>query len=168
MLEREGRDNVLRVLASVLLRLGGKVYRPRLLKLERLLDHLSGETGQIPRCTFYGCILEEYGDEFILVYREYNSLGADVELVADREIVWDGRFRVTVLDPTGLEGAVLTHVREGELNSLIRRAQRENYPQLQDLRELRGVWRRIFYTLPVVRRRGEYLLDCGQVHIEML
>jgi tRNA(Ile)-lysidine synthase len=161
----EDRDIVLGVLANTLMRLGGRIYRPRRIKLERLFDHLTARAASDPILpyTICGCVLESYGTRSIIVYREYNSLAGASDLTVAREIVWDGRF--TVLLEEEREGIAVTHLREGEFNTLLRRAREENSPLSKDLESLRGVEKRILYTLPIVTQGASYLLHCKSVRI---
>jgi tRNA(Ile)-lysidine synthase len=161
----ENLDIILRILAHVAMKIAGNRYRPRLVKLKRLLDHLAGSLST-SRYTFYGCIFEDYGDDYILAYREHNSISADEELAVAREVVWDSRFRVLLTRNIGT--VFVTHVREGELNALAREARSADLPIYKALEDLKNVEKRVFYTLPVLRINGRYSLDCPWVRMGAL
>jgi len=97
------RELALRALAAVLGCVGGAVYRPRLERLERLLDALgAGATAAPgPRAvarTLGGCRVAARGDT-IWVAREAAAMAPPVALFADRAVAWDGRFVVYAADP---------------------------------------------------------------------
>jgi tRNA(Ile)-lysidine synthase len=91
----------LRLLARLLLAVGGGVYPPRLERLERLLAGLRS----VPAATrtLAGCRLEPYGDR-VLVCREAAKVQGPVALPPGGIVVWDGRFRMAVAHsaPPGL------------------------------------------------------------------
>jgi tRNA(Ile)-lysidine synthase len=86
----------LRVLARLLMGVGGSDYPPRLDRLERLHAMLAGE-GDVPGATLLGCRIAVVGDE-ILVMRETGRTGLPVaRLQAPGTMVWDRRFRIDVV-----------------------------------------------------------------------
>ncbi|PCI50883.1 MAG: tRNA lysidine(34) synthetase TilS [Alphaproteobacteria bacterium] len=82
----------LRCLASLVRRIGGGKYTPRLMRLEALYDRLktTGFSGQ----TLGGCLISPLGDNRVMISREVSAIDAIIDLEADREILWDGRFFV--------------------------------------------------------------------------
>ncbi|MDR1425999.1 MAG: tRNA lysidine(34) synthetase TilS [Rickettsiales bacterium] len=162
---REDESIVFRILAEVAMRVSGNVYRPRLVKLKRLLAHLS-KNGPVARYTFYGCIFESWKEGHLIVYREYNSISTDRELVLGEEVFWDNRFSVLLTEDIGR--AFVTHIREGKLNALLENREMVNTWYHGALADLRNAEKRIFYTLPVVRVGDNYLLDSESVRIRAL
>ncbi len=87
----------LRVLASVLMRVSGAIYRPRLVRLEALLAAI--EAGRIGHGqTLHGCVLRRSGAG-IAVRREPSAAAGRVP--AGRR--WDGRWELIGPAPEGAE-----------------------------------------------------------------
>jgi tRNA(Ile)-lysidine synthase len=87
----------LRLLASVLMRVSGAVYRPRLARLEALLAAL--EAGRIGHgATLHGCVLRRSGAG-VAVRREPAAMAGRVP--AGRR--WDGRWELIGEAPPGME-----------------------------------------------------------------
>lgn len=169
-------DNMaMTALARIAMKISGNSYKPRWEKLERLFGHIKNAiTNNLNnfRHTFYGCIFESYGTERIIVYREYNSLGDDVKLFFNETAIWDGRFKITL--HRDIPNLSVSHVEEGNFNLLLRKWRKVKSSagvigiNLNKLEKLRGVEKRIFYTLPFVVQNGEYQLNCDFVTIERL
>ena len=84
----------LRLLARVLMAVGGSPYRPRLKRLERLHEALKG-TGE-GRWTLAGCRIALKGGQ-ILIWREAGRAGLpELTLHPGQSALWDGRFRVEI------------------------------------------------------------------------
>ena len=82
----------LRMLARVLMAVGGQEYPPRLVRLERLYGWLR----QSPKAggrTLLGCRILLKGDS-ILIAREMAAIGPEIALIPGEYAVWDNRFQV--------------------------------------------------------------------------
>jgi tRNA(Ile)-lysidine synthase len=77
----------LRVLAAVLMRVSGAVYRPRLARLEALMAAIGAGLGH--GATLHGCVLRRSGAG-VVVRREPSAMAGRVP--ADRR--WDGRWEL--------------------------------------------------------------------------
>ncbi len=83
----------LRLLARLILAVGGGVHVPRLERLERLYGEL--RSGLVGARTLGGCrMLNVAGD--MLVCREPARVAPPVELIPGRCVMWDGRFLAEV------------------------------------------------------------------------
>jgi tRNA(Ile)-lysidine synthase len=91
----------LRLLARLILVVGGGGHGPRLERLERLYGLLRG--GLAKAHTLGGCSLVPY-DDGILVCRETARMAPPVSLNPGETLLWDGRFLVHVAEdaPSGL------------------------------------------------------------------
>jgi tRNA(Ile)-lysidine synthase len=96
-LTRAPRELALRGLAAVLGQVGGADYRPRLERLERLLDALADAAPRAAR-TLGGCRVLAHGDT-VWVARESAAMAPPVALAADRPVSWDRRFVVYAAGP---------------------------------------------------------------------
>lgn len=83
----------LRALARMLGCIGGTPYPPRLERLERLYAALTGPKGFESARTLMGCRIAPAHDQ-VLICREPRA--AKEAMPADGEVLWDGRFRLTV------------------------------------------------------------------------
>lgn len=91
----------LRVLACLVHATGGAAPRPRLVELEDLLDRLSGPGAR--GGTLGGCIITATARE-IAIFREPGREGIERRhLHPGEEVVWDGRFRVTLSRAVGAD-----------------------------------------------------------------
>lgn len=59
----------LKILALILMEIGGKAYKPRLEKLKNFYNHLIAK-GKIKPRNFYGCMAKEYDEKHIVVFSE--------------------------------------------------------------------------------------------------
>jgi tRNA(Ile)-lysidine synthase len=166
-LKKINNDMCLRLLAHVSMKISGNVYKPRLEKLKKLQETIVNLIAKDKfRTTFYGCIFEKCNDGFIMVYREYNSIGGDIKLVCNEEIIWDGRFKVKLLvDEDNLS---ISHMKDGEFTGFLRKVKKENPEKYKELREIIGIQKNIFHTLPIVRRENEYLIDFKDISMEFI
>ena len=78
------------VLAALCRSIGGGAYRPRLERLQRLLDDLDGG-GPVRRRTFAGCVLVRVGEE-VVICREPAAVAGAEALADGRTLWWDRRF----------------------------------------------------------------------------
>lgn len=83
----------LRALARMLGCIGGTPYPPRLERLERLYAALTGPIGSQGARTLLGCRIAPVHDQ-VLICREPRA--AKDTLPATGDLLWDGRFRLTV------------------------------------------------------------------------
>ena len=84
----------LRLLARLVLAIGGGAYVPRLERLERLYHDLTGG-GRAAR-TLAGCRLIVQRDKSLLVCREAAKVAGPLDLCPGQTMCWDGRFRLAV------------------------------------------------------------------------
>jgi len=84
----------LRVLSQTIQCLGGRAYRPKQVKLERLQDLIL--RGRMRRNRTLGGCQISCQDQAILVVREYRNMPAPRELTAGESVLWDNRFRVAL------------------------------------------------------------------------
>lgn len=82
----------LRVLAKVLMAVGGHEYPPRLVRLERLYHWLAQQTPTGGR-TLYGCRILPRRDRMLIV-RELSAVGPEIALKPGETALWDNRFHV--------------------------------------------------------------------------
>jgi tRNA(Ile)-lysidine synthase len=155
----QNENIILKLLAKISMKISGNIYKPRLEKLKRLLKTIM-EKEDI-KYTFYGCIFEKYNDNLLMVYREYNSIGDDQKLVYGKEVIWDNRFRVIL--EKDVDNLVITHVKEGEFNIILNDIKKTNFSKYKEMVEIKGIEKRIFYTIPIVSDGKKYLFDCKHV-----
>lgn len=156
------KDIALRILAFSAMKVSGNIYKPRLEKLQRLYDNIINlQSKDKFKYTFYGCVFEKYNDELLMVYREYNSIEEDKKLVFNKEIIWDNRFTVKLLQDRN--DLIISHVKEGEFNKILEKTRKSNFEKYKELREIVGIQKNIFYTLPVLIENGEYILESNDL-----
>lgn len=155
---------VLKILAKIAMNISGDIYKPRLEKLKRLLFVLRN-TDSV-RYTFYGCIFETYNENLFIVYREYNAIGDNVELIYNDYVVWDDRFKIKL--NKNIKDVMVTHVKDGEFNSILMEMRKTDYKKYREMKEIRGIEKKIFYTLPTICINGKYLFDCDFVDMELI
>lgn len=154
----------LKILSTISMKISGNIYKPRLKKLKRLFETIK-ENEEV-KYTFYGCVFETYKDNLIMIYREYNSILEDKKLICGEEVVWDNRFIVKLNKQ--VDDVVITHIKEGEFKTLLNNTKLNNREKYKELREVRGIEKNIFHTLPVVKCNGEYVLDCEFVEVGLV
>ena len=93
----------LRLLARLVLVVGGGVHGPRLERLERLYGQI--RAGLTTSRTLGGCSVVP-GDDGVLVCREVARMAPPVALVPGKTVLWDGRF-LAELSPDGPPGLFL-------------------------------------------------------------
>lgn len=90
-----------RVLAAALQKISGNVYRPRFENLQ-LLDIKINNGQMINSCTLYGCVIAQgkrkIDSNILYIYRELAAISPPLEVQANTEIIWDGRFLCQVGD----------------------------------------------------------------------
>ena len=68
----------LKILALVLMEVGGKIYKPRLEKLKNFYSYvIESELSAIKPKNFYGCMLKKYDDKNLIIFKEF--LDEDLE-----------------------------------------------------------------------------------------
>jgi tRNA(Ile)-lysidine synthase len=166
-IKKVNSDMGLRLLAYIAQSVSGNVYKPRLEKLKRLYSNILNITKEDKfKMTFYGCVFEKYGNDLIIAYREYNAIGDDLELIFGKDVVWDDRFMIKLLSDK--KNVHVGHVREGEFTTLLRQIRKTDPEKYKELKNVLGIEKNIFYTLPIVKVENEYVLDCRDVDIKFL
>jgi tRNA(Ile)-lysidine synthase len=93
------QDTRLRLLSRCLTAIGGQTYRPRMTRLQNIMDAIVS-TGECRR-TLAGCVVG-VGDERIDIWREPGRRGLpEITLGPGDTKIWDGRFRVDLEDTAG-------------------------------------------------------------------
>ncbi|MDR2760358.1 MAG: tRNA lysidine(34) synthetase TilS [Rickettsiales bacterium] len=158
-------DMSLRLLAHAAMKISGNAYKPRLEKLKNLLENIKKlSPADNFKTTFYGCVFEKFEENLIMVYREYNSIGEDKKLIFGEKILWDGRFSVELL--ANRDDISITHLENGKFTELLRRVKEIDPKKYRELREIRGIQKNIFYTLPLAMDgEKKYLIGSGDVSI---
>ena len=160
----EKEEIVLKILAKISMKISSNIYKPRLEKLKRLFYVL--KNSDKIRYTFYGCIFEWYNKNLFIVYREYSALGNDVKLIYNSYVIWDKRFRVKL--NKDIKSAFVTHVKEGEFNNILKDMIKNNYKKYKEMKEIKNIEKKIFYTLPAIYIDNKYIFDCKFVDIEFI
>ena len=95
------QDLSLKILAKIVMKISGNIYKPRLIKLTRLYSELKNALINETKVkyTFYGCVFETYDNDRIAVYREYNAICEDIKLEYNKEVIWDNRFKIKLIKP---------------------------------------------------------------------
>lgn len=91
----------LRVLAQIIMAVGGLSYPPRFERLLRLYTGMKPVGGLGSGRTLGGCRIVPGGDDTLMIMRESAALGEAVALLHGRPLLWDGRFCVELLVPPG-------------------------------------------------------------------
>ena len=162
---KEDENIILKILAKISMVISGNCYKPRLEKLKRLLDNL--QNNDIIKYTFYGCIFETYSDSKIMVYREYNAINTDVDLIYNREIIWDNRFKIILKE--NRNDLKIGCVKMGDFNKILLSIRESNRDKYKEMKHISGIEKSIFYTLPVVKNsKNEYIMDFEKIDIEFI
>lgn len=161
-------DLSLRLLAKTVMKISGNIYKPRLVKLTRLYNEIKESflNENNLKYTFYGCIFEKYDTEKIVVYREYNSIGEDIKLEYNKEVIWDNRFKIKLIKP--MENMTITHVKEGEFNKVLESIRLFDFSKYKELKLIKGIEKNVFYTLPIAKHNDKYLFDYFYVKMEKI
>jgi tRNA(Ile)-lysidine synthase len=148
----ENEEMALRVLAELVMCIGGHALRPRLDDLERLLHALRQPA--FKGATLAGCLFAQHkGDTLIL--RETKAVEPPVALAKGKETLWDNRFLVTVTAlPKGLWVGALTQ---------------PNWLDIARARKLCNPFptKKILYTLPALYNAKGALLGVPHLHLWM-
>jgi hypothetical protein len=57
----------------------------------------------------------------------------------------------------------LTHIKNGEFTGFLRQIRKKNPEKYKELREIVGIQKSIFHTLPIVRGEDDYLIDFSDI-----
>ena len=156
-LKNINRSIALKILSFSAMKISGNIYKPRLEKLKRLFETIINLQQQDTfKQTFYGCIFEKINDNLIMVYREYKAIGEDKILKYNEEIVWDDRFIIKLLKD--IENVKATHIKEGEFNRVLEQYKKQDLTKFRELKNIKGIQKNIFYTMPVLLVNNEYNL----------
>lgn len=139
------------ILAHILMQVSGNYYKPRRANLLALLQTLS-QTQPPKRCSFYGCILENYDDTRLLIYREYHAIQetADIILQPGQTYHWDRRRYVTASTQALKLHKLTIQELNQQLSAIKHGSMPSPYPQdwLSKLQQ-RSCFRQIQCTLPL-------------------
>lgn len=130
----EAPEIALRVLATLLSRIGGHTVPPRLDELERLYERL--RSPGFKSVTLGGCVFKEMTAGF-LVFRELKAVELSLTLPKSKPVLWDSRFTLTT-SRAGLSAGALTQA--GWLELVKQFGLKNPFPD-----------KRILYTLPALR-----------------
>ena len=161
---QEDENIILKILAQISMIVSGNKYKPRLEKLRRLLDTIQNEDKI--KYTFYGCIFESYNND-IMVYREYNSIKEDVDLIYNQEVIWDNRFKITLTK--NISGLKVGCIKMGDFNKILFSVRDSNYKKYKEMKNITGIEKNIFYTLPTVKdKNNNYIFDFEDLKIDFI
>lgn len=161
---KQNEEIILKILAKIAMIVSGNIYKPRFEKLKRLLENI--RANKKIKYTFYGCVFEAYDDNLIMIYREYNSILEDKNLIFNEEIIWDNRFKITLKSEE--KNLIITHIKEGEFNKIMQKTRLTNFSKYKEMKDIKGIEKNIFYTLPVVKNGDEYLLEYTDIEIKFI
>ena len=162
---KEDENIILKILAKISMIISGNYYKPRLEKLKRLLDSIQNNDNI--KYTFYGCIFETYRDNKIIVYREYKAISGDVNLIYNKEVVWDNRFRIKLRE--NRNDLKIGCVKMGDFNKILLATRDSNRDKYKEMKHISGIEKNIFYTLPVVKNfKDEYFIDFEKIDLEFI
>ena len=162
---KEDENIILKILAKISMIISGNYYKPRLEKLKRLLDSIQNNDNI--KYTFYGCIFETYRDNKIIVYREYKAISGDVNLIYNKEVVWDNRFRIKLRE--NRNDLKIGCVKMGDFNKILLATRDNNRDKYKEMKHISGIEKNIFYTLPVVKNfKDEYFIDFEKIDLEFI
>jgi len=118
-------------LALSLMEISGNYYKPRLSKLENLYSKIL--VNKDFKTTFYGCVIEQYDNSKLIIYREKSAIKTDQEICQKIcQKIWDNRFRINTK-----QDFEITTIDAAEFNKL-----EISY----------NIKKEIIYTLPVFRK----------------
>ena len=161
---QEDENIILKILAQISMIVSGNKYKPRLEKLRRLLDTIQNEDKI--KYTFYGCVFESYNND-IMVYREYNSIKEDVDLIYNQEVIWDNRFKIILTK--NISGLKVGCIKMGDFNKILFSVRDNNYKKYKEMKNITGIEKNIFYTLPTVKdENNNYIFDFEDLKIEFI
>ncbi len=90
VLSRYGDEIGLRVLARLVVHIGGNAYPPRLKGLERIYDEIAG--GGAFGAALAGCLIQREDKGPVMVMREVAAIEGPVMIRAGETVLWDRRF----------------------------------------------------------------------------
>ena len=161
---QEDENIILKILAQISMIVSGNKYKPRLEKLRRLLDTIQNEDKI--KYTFYGCVFESYNND-IMIYREYNSIKEDVDLIYNQEVIWDNRFKIILTK--NISGLKVGCIKMGDFNKILFSVRDNNYKKYKEMKNITGIEKNIFYTLPTVKdENNNYIFDFEDLKIEFI
>ncbi|MBD25788.1 MAG: tRNA lysidine(34) synthetase TilS [Candidatus Marinimicrobia bacterium] len=83
----------LRTISRILMAVSGAAYGPRFKNLQGLYDRIVSRPWR--DATLHGCFVQREGDN-LLVCRETAKIAASLQVAINKNVVWDGRFRVSL------------------------------------------------------------------------
>lgn len=87
----------LRVLAYLLMTVGGRVYPPRLYQLETLRDTLLNKKVR-KGLSLAGCLIKPFQDG-LLIFREFCTIPKPTDIPQEYLFLWDRRFAISLSEP---------------------------------------------------------------------
>ena len=67
-----------------------------------------------------------------------------------------------------IKNVFVTHVKDGEFNGILKYMIKNNYKKYKEMKEIKNIEKKIFYTLPVICIDNKYIFDCKFVDIEFI
>ena len=113
------RETALRALARILICISGHDYSPRFVRLERLYTAIMNGLDR-PR-TLHGCRIAGYQGG-LLVCREVAAVCQTLLLENGQKLIWDRRFRVSLISPACDSSLYVAKLGRGGLRQVVKEA----------------------------------------------
>lgn len=141
-----------RYLALALMKISGKIYKPRLENLQKLCQIILSKKLNKAH-TFYGCVLEKLNDKEILIYRQKSEIKEISATNFQENIIFDDRFLIK-FDKDFLKENIDLNMRIGTLSPFkLNQIAKEN----SNLKKLKDPIKKIFYTIPILIKNDKII-----------
>ncbi len=120
--------------------IGGNYYKPRLKFLENLYFSILEKKEFTKRC-FYGCMIDNYSDNQLIIYREKAEIYSKI---LENNMIWDDRFKIE------FKGDILEKINVININA-------SSFNKLKIDHKIKGILKNILYTIPVFEKNEEIL-----------
>lgn len=144
----------LKILAYILIEISDAIYKPRLEKLQNFYQNLKiDKLGKAK--TFYGCVIEKFDEERLIIYRERKAINLkNISYFDEKNIIIDNRFIIPKSQNLFLLDAK-------SFNLLAK----EN----KKLQKIKNPLKKVFYTIPLNKDRFKlHELDNYQFHFRTI